>query len=218
MVQLSDLHAVLSGCPHLDRHGLQHPGFDLDPITDADFPAFELAVDFISPFWSGSLAQLSQPLPSSNTARGLTPGMLASRAERFAELCGLPFSVSIGVMIAALAHYGSSLPFSYYPAGVGCFFSPPLILAALNCHRDGLEIMRASPEPLTPEEAKVLAILAVHGIDAPDGVKRLFIAPRPTQIACVFSPPGSRWLHSQTILPIGRAKKLGLEYLLEPTG
>lgn len=218
MVQLSDLHTILAALPRLDRHGFQPHGYDLNPITDADFPAFELAVDFLSPFWSGALAQLSQPGLGFNGLGGLNSKMLATRADRLADLCGLPISVPNGVMIAALANYGPILPPLLSNLAVISFISAPAVMAALNCHRDGLEIMAKSPEPLTPEEAKVLTILSLHGIDAPDGqIKRLFIAPRPTQIACVFSPPGSRWHLTQTLLPIGRAKKLGLEYLLEPS-
>lgn len=217
MVQLSDLHTIMREMPRLDRQGFQPHAFDLDPITDADFEAFDVAVQFLRPLWIPALAQLSPPVGGWPSSVGMTSNMLAERAERYAALCGRELSIANGVMIAALLHSNVTV-YGGPKAPVSALIAGPTVKAALDDHRAAADIMQKAPEPLTGEEAKVLAILALHGIDAPDGqIKRVFMAPRPDQIACIYKVPGTMWLRTETLLPIGRAVKLELEYLFEPS-
>jgi len=217
MVQLADLQTIIRELPRLDRLGIQPHAFDHDPITDADFEAFDVAVQFLLPFWPSALAQLSQRIGGAGPV-GMTSTMLATRAERFSTIAGRDLTIPNGVMIAAMVHNGlpivmaDSGPFSPLIAG-------PAVKDALDDHRVAADIMSKAPGALTDKETKVLAILSVHGIDGPDGqIKRVFLAPRPDQIACIYSITDTMWLKTETLLPIGRAVKLGLEHLITPTG
>lgn len=220
MVQLSDLQTIMREMPRLDRQGFQPHAFDPDPITDADFEAFNVAVQF--------LCGLDVPVIIfiGNAHGGMTPKMLATRAERLAAMCGRDVVIANGIMIAAMTHLqlpiGACLAVNSTVAHpfftVSTSILGPVVKAALDDHRAAADIMQKAPEPLTGEEAKVLAILALHGIDAPDGqIRRVFMAPRPDQIACIYKVPGTMWLRTETLLPIGRAVKLGLDYLFEPS-
>ena len=217
MVQLSDLQTIMRELPRLDRQGLRlRESFYHDPITEADFEAFDVAVQFLRPLWIPALAQLNQPVGPLPGPGGMTSDILARRAERFAALCGRELSIPNGVMIAAISHLEIPNTNAHRPGSASAPILGPVVKAALDDHRAAADIMQKAPEPLTGEEAKVLAILALHGIDAPDGqIKRVFLAPRPDQIACIYNVPGTMWLRTETLLPIGRAVKLGLEYLFE---
>jgi hypothetical protein len=201
-----------------------------DPLTAADYPAFEIALDFLRRFadrgplpsqgmiFRVSVSNLTTGvvLQTYNHARqwtGLTSAQLAKRAERFARMTGRQIDITTPVMAAAILALG--IPQCDFSGGmIATFIDGHSVKDALDDLKACRAIMNAAPKPIV-DEPLMLAKLALHGIDAPPNVIRLALAPRPDRIVAVTREPGSRWMRSVPLLTRPWSMKLGLEHLLD---